>query len=582
MLADAEAVKAQFGYTPTFVPRTNVQGDYGDDTQAFWLTWTQRDWSLGEQVKYYRDELSSRYWEGTGIDVRVPGQLTLQLTSTNSAVATAVEVVCPYINEAVAGASITNLFTFDSPSSSTDQGAHGLGTTPNCIVFDGDDIYMSSSSSGVGVRKWDGAVFSTFSATPSDELAFLNNTLYGIRRDGSGTLLRRYDTAGVATTLYTWLDAAGGVGRDGTSKTNARMVPWGGKLLILWTGLAGRCTLYVYDGTGVATLAEFPNTFYGWDVTVADGSVFVSGSTANYKGSLYVRPTVYFYNNGQFGLLWESSDEVSAASIDGFGNTAVAPFRNGIVFNDDTDGEFMFYDPRRGGVSSIGSYTVTGSVVRFAAGSIGQFFINSRATTTPYRFPSSGSAATSGSYTSSLIDFNSSLDKIFRGITVDFVAGTDGDGGSVDIAYRVGDVDGAYTTLQTGATSGTEYTLTNITGKAISVKITLNKGTSTSGPVLKRVFGRAVPLLNNYERGALLLNCTGKDGSEHILLRDGKTPHPKDGLTMATDLRTAATSATPISLTDVFGTRTVVVDEGFDIRAVRPQEFIVAFPYREV
>jgi len=56
----------------------------------------------------------------------------------------------------------------------------------------------------------------------------------------------------------------------------------------------------------------------------------------------------------------------------------------------------------------------------------------------------------------------------------------------------VGDVDGSYTTLQTGAVSGTEYTLT---GRNISVKITLNKGTSTNGPVLKRHYIRAAPVV---------------------------------------------------------------------------------------
>jgi integrase len=56
----------------------------------------------------------------------------------------------------------------------------------------------------------------------------------------------------------------------------------------------------------------------------------------------------------------------------------------------------------------------------------------------------------------------------------------------------VGDVDGSYTTLQTGAVSGTEYTLT---GRNISVKITVNKGTSTNGPVLKRHYIRAAPVV---------------------------------------------------------------------------------------
>src|SRR3990167_6067956 len=75
--ADMEEVKAQFGYTPTFVARTNVQGDYGDNTQDFWMTFTQRDWSLGEQQKFYRQDepRSPRYWRGSNVGGRTAGQV---------------------------------------------------------------------------------------------------------------------------------------------------------------------------------------------------------------------------------------------------------------------------------------------------------------------------------------------------------------------------------------------------------------------------------------------------------------------------------------------------------------------------
>ncbi len=56
--------------------------------------------------------------------------------------------------------------------------------------------------------------------------------------------------------------------------------------------------------------------------------------------------------------------------------------------------------------------------------------------------------------TSSLSDFDSSLTKIFQGITVDYDEAGTGDGGSVDIAYRLNDLDGAYTSLQTGEGQG--------------------------------------------------------------------------------------------------------------------------------
>jgi hypothetical protein len=135
--------------------------------------------------------------------------------------------------------------------------------------------------------------------------------------------------------------------------------------------------------------------------------------------------------------------------------------------------------------------------------------------------------------------------------------------------------------------SGTEYALTNITGRAISVKVTLNKGTSTAGPVLKRVSVRAIPqqLTGSgtvFRKDAFVIQCTGRDGKSPLVLRD-ETLHPKDGLQMAQELRTAASSTNPISVTDEFGTFTAVVEnEGFQLRRVRPNEFIAVVPVREV
>lgn len=43
---------ATYGHSPTFVERSNVSGDYGDNQQAFWLVASQRDWSLGEQQPF--------------------------------------------------------------------------------------------------------------------------------------------------------------------------------------------------------------------------------------------------------------------------------------------------------------------------------------------------------------------------------------------------------------------------------------------------------------------------------------------------------------------------------------------------
>src|SRR6266566_4792142 len=65
---------ATYGYSPTFVERQNVQGNYGDDSQAFWLTASQNDWSGGEDQRFFRanDEIgSTRFYAGSGVDLRI-------------------------------------------------------------------------------------------------------------------------------------------------------------------------------------------------------------------------------------------------------------------------------------------------------------------------------------------------------------------------------------------------------------------------------------------------------------------------------------------------------------------------------
>ena len=73
--------RASYSLSPTFVPRTNIQGDYGDNFQDFWMTFSQRDWSLGEQQRHFHsqdDESVRRYWQGSKVDVRIPGEVTLR------------------------------------------------------------------------------------------------------------------------------------------------------------------------------------------------------------------------------------------------------------------------------------------------------------------------------------------------------------------------------------------------------------------------------------------------------------------------------------------------------------------------
>jgi len=435
----------------------------------------------------------------------------------------------------------------------------------------------------VGVRKYPGGLpFSTFSATSASALAFLNNTLYGFR--ASVGQLGRYDSAGNYTTLYTWREVDSAA-RNLASVSGGMIREYGSKLAVLLRFDVGQSELWVYDGTAPTLAYVLPTGFLACGIEVAQGFVFIYGvEIALNSGSSYkTRPTIYFYANGTPGLLWRADSTIDFTLTSDFtlaGNPACVASDAGLVFNDDTTGRLMVYDSTNGGVHAAGSYTVAGNSPLLAA--CPTFLLHTRNQTTGYRWPDSSAVPASGYVITSLADFESSLNKNFRGIKVDFTSATDGDGGSVDIAYRVGDVDGSYTTLQTGATSGTEYTLSSVSGQSISVRATINKGTSTSGPVLKRIAVRAAPVQFAFRRETYVLNLSGRDGNGHVLLRD-QTPHPKDGLDMATDLRTAATTAAPISITDEFGTFTGIIEaDGFQLRRGKRQEYIAVVPVREV
>jgi hypothetical protein len=579
LLADVEEVKAQFGYTPTFVTRQNTQGDYGDNQQDFWLTWTQRDWSLGEEQKYFRqaDDLAPRrYSTGTNVDVRVPGAVGMRYAKTSvSFPASPVAMVAGGLASSnIFAATASNLYEVDPSGTATDRGAHGLGVSPSRHGIANDasaKIYLTSSvNPTVGVRKWTGSVFNTFSASGADALAFLNNTLYGLRNTTCD--LVRWDTSGALTSLFPWLTADGAAFLPGGSN-GSKLLPYGGDLLIYFGGVSPS-SLWLYDGTGVVLLHRFDPGFVGSDAVVSNGICYVAGvlqQTIN--GSTYGVQAVYYFAQGTPGLLWKSQAAPGLSVV----GPSIAPFDGGVVWTEAATNQFMYYNLADGGVqrfglSTLGTITVGGR----------RSFLSGGVLTSADLYPSS-SIATTTTVTSSLVDFDSSLDKLFLGARVDFDAATDGDGGSVDVSYRVNDTAGAFTLLQAGAVSGAEYKFpAGVSGRSIAIKATLNRGTSTLGPVLKRKSVRAAPQQFPFRRDTFILNCTGRDGKMPVRLRDG-TYHPKDGLEMATELRSAARSGTPVSITDEFGSFTGIIEnDGFQLKRVRQNEFIAVVPVREV
>jgi hypothetical protein len=576
MFAEVEDVKAEFGYTPTFVPRSNTQGDFGDNFQDFWMTETQRDWTLGEQQRFYRPRLSessaSRYWDGTAIDRSVPGQVSMRKVT--SSVAFAASIVGA-VGQGGGGTkmyagSSTNLYELTAAGVITDRGAHGAGTFADKEAMATDGFFNVYIGGATNIRRFDtaGFGFTTFSATATQALCYLNNTLFAM--NSTADALLRFDTAGTATTIFTW-QTAPGVAAGARTQLRA----YGSKLLIArYAGERG-AELWLYDGGAAPSrIAVFPPNFTLNSLDVVNGVAYIGGSFA--VSAAISRPAVYYYANGTYDILWKASTDYAGVAF-----APIAAFQGGLVIADESDGSLLFFDPLTGGVSTMGAYSVTGGLpIRLTASAVSLLLTQGSAT--GYLYYGAGTTATTSTVVSSLMDFDSSLTKIMRGIRVEFESGSDGNGGSVDIAYRVGDLTGSYTTLQSSAVSGTEYLLTNITGRSISLKITLNKGTSTNGPVLKRVAVRAVPQQQAFRKETFVINCSGRDGQHPQQHRDGAF-EGSDGLTLATALRTAATSTTPISITDEFGTFTGVIDaNGFQIKRVRPNEFVAVVPVREV
>jgi hypothetical protein len=560
--------RASYGYTPTFLPRQNVQGDYGDNQQAFWLTLTQKDWSLGDGQRYMRvgdDEARRRFWAAENVEPQEPGEIRLRKATASFAAAAAVKALGAD-NTAVFFVTATNLYTLEFDGAiGSGAGAHGLAGTPTDYGLITDEV-STFVTDGASIRLYTGS-WSTFSASGAKALAYLNNTLYGFA-DGS---LYQWDTAGVRTTIAQFKGAAGAV----ASSVQGRIAAFGGDLAILLSegGATHSPELWLWDGTGVSRFASFTSNFEMWDMEVAWGVIFVSGRNVRGGTVKEYQPCIYYWASGQIGKLWEAEDWTTADV-----KTACTNFGSTLVFNDDLNGRLMEYDFEAGGAHAFGTYTVAGSSPLLASSAY--HILHARNQTTAYYHPAAA-FATSGFVEHSLFDGDTSLPKHFASVIVDYDEGSDGDGGSVDIAYRLNDLDGSYTTLQTGIVSGTEYTL-NQQGRSISIKLTLNKGTSTEGPVVKRLYVRAVPILQTFKRREYILELTGRDAETMLQLRDQQR-HNLDGMAMATNLNTASQLQVPVTVHDRFGTYTGVIEsESFRLIEVRPEEFMAMVPVRQV
>jgi hypothetical protein len=354
--------RAIYSMSPTFVSRQNVQGNYGDNQQDFWLTASQHDWSLGEDQKYFRaaeDSSVRKFWKGYQVDAQIAGQVVIgpstKIVSTASAAVSSCWAATP--GSFFLGAS-TNLHEVSATGTATDRGAHGAGGSATAVCSDGGVKVYVSGSAATKIRAYDTAAhtFADFSATPAESLAFLNNTLYGYKAG----VLSRYDTAGLATTLNTWKDAAGT-----TIAGTGQLAVLGSKLLILRTSLTskGGPELWIYDGTGTSKAAEFPPNFTASSIAVSEGITYIIGTgTKRGSGS---RTEVYYWANGTIGLAF-SSDHYTSSTI---GGSAVCAFSDGVFFTDGVDATVRFFSLTSGGIFTMGNYTPSANAAQFAAGS---------------------------------------------------------------------------------------------------------------------------------------------------------------------------------------------------------------------
>lgn len=567
ILSNVDSPRARYSQKQTFVERSNTDADYGDDQQDFWLTATQRDWSLGEDQKFFRakdPDSVRKCWRTDKVNIFNVGRAIMMADRVALTFSANVIGAGEWLTEWYT-CTATNLMKVQG-TTITDLGAHGAGTVASKeFAADQNFLYIAG---GTNLRSWNGAAFATFSATPNGGAAFLSNVLYNIHNTTG--IVNKFSTAGAATTVYTFQSA------NGTAEQNVMwLAQFGGKVLIIRNLGGNGDEIWQYDGTGVSLLHKFPLEFSIEDVCVSQGLIFILGSTA--LGTNTSWPRLYVYADGTIATAWTSSDRNTNGGTGG-----ITSFGDGVAFTDQTTQRVLIYDIGSGGVRTLFSYTASGGKKELQSNTNGVLMVQN-STTSGYKWPQTSPVLpTSATLTTSLFDFDSSLVKLMRGITVDFDAATDGDGGSVDIAYRLNNLDGSFTTLQTTAVSGTEYLLTNITARSISVQVTLSKGTSSGGPTLKRIYVRAVPILPLFREWDFLLDCTGRNGKDHVILRNGES-HPKDGLQMAQDIKTAIASQTPISMTDRFGTYNVVLEgNGTEIDEVRPEEFSVKIHVREV
>ena len=594
MYATDEQNKAAFSYTQPFVQRVNTDPET-DDKENWWLAWNQTDWSGGEGQRYQARtaEDANRFWRGKNVDIRQEGDVILSTVKSDVTFAAAPRLAIGGHNRLVWYATSTNLYSINESGTISDKGAHGLGATPSrfaSALVNGatTDIFLSGTTAGtVGVRRYNGTAFATYSATGADALAFLNNALYGYSKS-TGQFMR-YTPGAVpvaAVEVFTWRNPEGAA----ITGIEAKLLPMGGKMAILRHRGSGQRTageLWIYDGTAAPSLvAEFPINFEPYDMEIKSGTVFITGA---YQVSNNQIATILFYKDGVVGELWRAEQGMSTSAL-----PAIAAWESGLVFSDPVGypgtslERLVYYNEEKGSFSTLIELAdVVGTSPCIA--SCSEFFLvvpSTSAGTTGYQWGISTTPNSSGEIDTPFIDFNSTLRKLHRGITVEFEDDPSELTSSIDIKYAF-DGSNTYTTLQSDASPGVEYKIPGpsegTTYDSVSVRVVLNKGSGGAliGPRLKRIKVRSIPVgRNSLAKRVYRIQLIGKDGEGHVLFYNGETAW-KDGKQMHADLRTAASKTMYFAVTDTMGSYNAVIEE-MKVVQIRKDEFIAEITFREV
>lgn len=417
-----EAVDWQ--YAGTFVDRANVGAGYGDDQQAFWMTFTQKDWSGGVGQKYFRnaDPQNRSCWGGLGVDMTSrPGGVTVGANPYDGTpfVSGPTFRQCLYYKNGaglagsqsgimhVTGDSATTIGLGGTYDSIVIGGTPSGGTKPHdladAIVGDNGQVYVLESIDAttatlstihhvlgpqVGVNPvWD-------HTTKISGSNFANCMVYWPGGpSGSVNAIYVGTVKGQLVQPTLGSNSTGTLIKDFGGGTIISMLATPKGIYILYGSTTGEYRLYLYDGTTVSQAATLPR---GWRynyclesqnqndgatsqpqtchvMAYQDGVLYINGlmpcvdALQAHGGAFPNRTTLWYYASGNTGIVWQADTaQFHHDTVGGPGPVVAA--EGCIMFCDLMNGQLMSYNPATQGVSPMSTITTTGLTTFGASG----------------------------------------------------------------------------------------------------------------------------------------------------------------------------------------------------------------------